>query len=355
MHFMHLLIVTQKVDKNDPILGFFHRWIIEFTKHCERIDVICLWEGEHDFQSDRWCGPVKNVHIHSLGKERGLSKMVQLFRFWRFCRELSFAADGIFVHMNAVYVLLGWPWWKKKKVFLWRNHPQGSIVARIAYALADRIFYTSPQAHAAQYPRALKMPAGIDTEFFKRDMAIERKPNSILCLGRISSIKRIEVVIEAAKKLEADGAAFILHIIGSPLTDKDAVYEKKLRQQAQELVERGKIVFLPAVTQAEAVRLYNEHEIFINATPTGSFDKTVLEAMACESIVIAANTSFEDLIRPEQRFPQDDAKALADRLKQACGLSSDQKASMAREVGQAVSMRHGLAGLVGAIKKAYER
>ena len=27
---MKLLVITQKVDKNDAILGFFHRWLIEF-------------------------------------------------------------------------------------------------------------------------------------------------------------------------------------------------------------------------------------------------------------------------------------------------------------------------------------
>ena len=32
---MKLLIITQKVDSADPILGFFHQWVEEFAKHCE--------------------------------------------------------------------------------------------------------------------------------------------------------------------------------------------------------------------------------------------------------------------------------------------------------------------------------
>ena len=44
---MKLLIMTQAVDQNDPVLGFFHRWIEEFSRHCERVHVICLKEGEH--------------------------------------------------------------------------------------------------------------------------------------------------------------------------------------------------------------------------------------------------------------------------------------------------------------------
>ena len=60
---MRLLIVTQTVDSGDPILGFFHRWIEEFAKHTERIEVICLREGFHALPA--------NVRVHSLGKERG--------------------------------------------------------------------------------------------------------------------------------------------------------------------------------------------------------------------------------------------------------------------------------------------
>lgn len=58
---MRLLIVTQKVDKNDPILGFFHRWIEEFSKHCEKLTVICLQAGEFKLPA--------NVTVLSLGKE----------------------------------------------------------------------------------------------------------------------------------------------------------------------------------------------------------------------------------------------------------------------------------------------
>ncbi len=45
---MKLLILTQKVDINDDVLGFFHRWILEFAKHYEYITVIALEIGEYN-------------------------------------------------------------------------------------------------------------------------------------------------------------------------------------------------------------------------------------------------------------------------------------------------------------------
>ncbi|MBI4086504.1 hypothetical protein HY416_00780 [Candidatus Kaiserbacteria bacterium] len=64
---MKLLICTQTVDRGDPTLGFFHEWIAEFARHCERVIVVCLFEGEHSLP--------ENVTVLSLGKERRREKI----------------------------------------------------------------------------------------------------------------------------------------------------------------------------------------------------------------------------------------------------------------------------------------
>jgi len=73
---MKLLIVTQKVDKNDDILGFFHGWIAEFAKHCEKITVIALGVGEYDLP--------RNVEVLSLGKEGGKSRLKYILNFYKY-------------------------------------------------------------------------------------------------------------------------------------------------------------------------------------------------------------------------------------------------------------------------------
>ena len=72
---MRLLIVTQKVDEHDAVLGFFHRWIVGLAKHCERMTVICLEEGAHHVP--------ENVKVLSLGKEEGVNKLGYLYRFYK--------------------------------------------------------------------------------------------------------------------------------------------------------------------------------------------------------------------------------------------------------------------------------
>jgi len=95
---MKLLILTQKVDKNDDILGFFHRWLKEFAGRVEKLTVICLQKGEYDLP--------ENVKVLSLGKERGVSKLGYVLNLYKYIWVLRAQYGHVFVHMNQEYVLL---------------------------------------------------------------------------------------------------------------------------------------------------------------------------------------------------------------------------------------------------------
>ena len=95
---MNVLICTQKVDKNDPILGFFHDWVIGFAAKYDYVTVICLFEGEHDLP--------ENVKVFSLGKEKGASKVAYLMRFYKYIWSKQTEYDVVFVHMNQITLYL---------------------------------------------------------------------------------------------------------------------------------------------------------------------------------------------------------------------------------------------------------
>ncbi|MCA9353483.1 hypothetical protein KC842_01250, partial [Candidatus Nomurabacteria bacterium] len=99
-----ILIITQIVDKNDPILGFFHSWILEFAKNFESVIVVCLKKGEYNLPS--------NVEVLSLGKEEGVSRIKYLTRFYKYIFSKKNNYDSVFVHMNPIYVILGGVFWK---------------------------------------------------------------------------------------------------------------------------------------------------------------------------------------------------------------------------------------------------
>lgn len=262
---MKLLILTQKVDKNDPVLGFFHHWLEEFAQRFEKLTVICLEEGRHSLPD--------NVKVLSLGKEGGRSKLKYLVRFLSYVWREKNNYDAVFVHMNQEYVVLAGDLWRLwgKKIYLWRNHAKGDWLTRWAVWLSHKVFYTSSFSFTAQFKKAVRMPVGVDTEFFKPDPQVARKPDSVLFLGRISPVKKVLEFVEWFNTLDEKYTATV---VGAALP-QDREYEQLVKAKAG-----PRISFVGAVDQDGALKLYQSHEIYVNKTPAGSFDKTIVEAAA---------------------------------------------------------------------------
>lgn len=285
---MRLLMITQKVDRNDAILGFFHRWIEEFAKHFEKVIVICLEKGEYNLP--------KNVEVYSLGKERGVSKLKKLTTFYYLLFTLRKYYDSVFVHMNQEYVLLAGDIWRLmgKRIYLWRNHAKGNILTRIAVLLSHKVFCTSPQSYTAKFKKTQLMPVGVDTEFFRPDPFVTRKTGSILFLGRIAPVKKVLEFIDWLDEKYKKGEDFSVTIAGESLP-KDRGYEKQVREKVVQSGFSDKVSFVGAVNQEGARRLYQTHETYVNLTPAGSMDKTILESASCETSVVVANEDLKIL------------------------------------------------------------
>ncbi len=335
---MKILICTQKVSINDDVLGFMHGWIEAFSKECESISVICLESGEYHLPH--------NVSVHSLGKERGFSRLQYLFNFYRLLWRLRGSYDAVFVHMNPEYLLLGGFFWRLTgtRTGFWYNHRMGGMRARIGIAFAKVVFYTSPFAFASRFKKAQSMPAGIDTEQFKTDERRAPKPRSILSLGRLDPVKQIEVIIEALQKLAEKGVSFVADFYGNPGNNRS--YFEGLRRMAGPLIKQGCVRFFPAVPNNRAAAVYNEHSIFVNATPAGSFDKSVLEAMSCERPTLSCNPSFQGLLSDELLFREGDSADLADRLEALLSKSREDLQRLGKVLREAVVREQSLALLI---------
>lgn len=296
---MKLLIITQKVDNEDPILGFFHNWIFKLSEKFEEISVICLQKGDYDLPS--------NVKVYSLGKEQKNESRITNYEL---CKKIRYANnflnlilglhknyDAVFVHMNQEYILLGGFIWKilRKKVYMWRNHKDGNFLTKIAVWFSNKVFCTSKFAYVAKYKKTKIMPVGIDTNVFNTELRIknyELCKGKILFLSRMAPIKRSDLLLEALNILNKKGADFVCDFYGDTLP-KDENYLNSLKTKVKEFNLENKVNFHKGVPNYETPKIYNEHEIFVNLTPSGSFDKTILEAAACGCILIVVNKSLE--------------------------------------------------------------
>lgn len=334
---MKLLILTQAVDSQDPVLGFFHRWIEELAKTCESVHVICLKEGAHDLP--------KNVLVHSLGKEQGASRLQYVWRFYRFIWLLRKEYDAVFVHMNPEYVVLGGILWRLmgKRVFLWRNHYQSGFLTDLAAPLCHKVFYTSRFSYTAKFRNAVQMPVGVDVAACRPDAAAMHTPRSILSLGRISPSKRIDVLIDALGILREHGVAFSADIHGSPLP-QDEAYHTGLKDQAARL-GLDSVQFHPGPRNADTPAIYASHDIFVNASRSGMYDKTIFEAAACGTVVVASSGDYAAEADTRCVFKDSDAADLARALEGILTLPPSEAVAL-RSHGMALAQKHSLESLM---------
>ena len=315
---MKLLIITQKVDKNDPVLGFFHGWISEFALRFSSIKVIALMKGVAEL-------PV-NVSVYSLGKENKVSKIKYIINFYKYIWQFRNDYDAIFVHMNQEYLLMaGWIWKiMGKKVYMWRNHHAGNILTDISAFFCDNVFCTSKFSYTAKYKKTILMPVGIDTKLFKVKDGLNRKENSALFLGRIAPVKRPDLLIRAMIELSGENIKYQTSIYGDALPqDKD--YLDFIKQKVKQKGLDKDIIFYSGIPNTATVDVYNGHELFINLSTSGMYDKTIFEAMACGCLVLASNKNLLGLIPDRYVFIEGDLLDLKRKLMMISKLSAEQK------------------------------
>lgn len=324
---MKLLVLTQKVDQDDPILGFFHRWIIEFSKHCEKITVVCLEQGKFEL-------PI-NVKVLSLGKEAGQSRLKYLWNFYRYIWYERKNYDTVFVHMNQEYVILGGIFWKifGKKIFMWRNHHSGSLLTDLAAYFCMKVFCTSKFSYTAKYKKTEIMPVGVDIEKFKTSDSVKRIPQSILSLGRISPSKHLELLVSSILKI--NNPKILVNIYGNPFP-QDRSYYDELRKKAG-----SSVVFNEGIPNYDTPKVYAAHEIFVNLSSSGMYDKTIFEAIMCGCLILASNENLYGQIPADCLFKQNDEVEFTQKLQKLLDCSNEDRLVIQKKL-QTFAKQHSL-------------
>src|SRR3989338_4588720 len=187
---MKLLIITQKVNNNDPILGFFVSWIKKFAEQFEEVIVVAKEVGKYDLP--------QNVRVISLGKSEGVGRLGQLLKLWNAVMTEKY--DRVFVHMNSENILAAGWYWKLKNipVALWYTHKATPWQLRLAIPFVKWIFTASKESFRLPSKKVIVTGHGIDFDHFH---FIERLPKpfhdpiQVLSVGRISPTKDFETMI----------------------------------------------------------------------------------------------------------------------------------------------------------------
>ncbi|MCX6789066.1 MAG: glycosyltransferase family 4 protein [Candidatus Gribaldobacteria bacterium] len=292
---MNLLLFNLATDANDYVLGFTMSWIRALAKRCDMVYVITMKQGRLELPD--------NVKVYSVGKEKGYSEFRRAIEFYRHLIHIlaNNQIDACFAHMMPVFAVMGAPLLKIKgiPIILWIAHGHTPPMLKLAEKLVNKIVTSTPEGCRLKSNKIQIIGQGIDTALFYcegRKLSFASKQIDLLFVGRISPVKKIEVLLDMLAMLIEHNRelAFSLKIVGSAPDEKVKKYEEYLRKKVQELGIEKAVVFAGSVPHQEVVEFYGKAHFILNPSQTGSLDKTLLEGICAGAIPITSNIAYRD-------------------------------------------------------------
>jgi glycosyltransferase involved in cell wall biosynthesis len=354
---MRLLIITQKVDKDDPAMGFFHNWILKIAQHADRVFVIATSKGSYDLP--------KHVTVFSLGKERNFPRPLRYLIFCFYTLWTLPRAGGVFVHMCPEYALAIRPlnFFFRKKIVLWYAHAAVSRIAKMTLPYVDTILTPSSESFLYPAKQVISTGHGIDTNIFSPSAQDEtlsgdaRNEKTILTVSRISTIKNIELLLKAIHILSQKGVAgFRVKIVGDPARPEDYEYHAALKKQADEYNISRFITWIPGVTNHETPALYRHADVFVRMQTGGGFGKTELEALSCGTPIIVPTPVYNALLPDyvsDIYYTDNSSEELADKIERILSWSKEQRERFRTDGRNVVLKHHNLDNLSATIAKQF--
>ena len=322
---MKIIFFVQMIDLEDDIRGFIHGWAEALASRVDKLYIIALMVGKHEFKRD-------NIVLYSLGKEKGFSRIRIFYNFNRIILDIlrKDDIDIIFTHMTPLYSVISAPYSLlfRVPIVTWYTHRQVTTMLRLAHVVSKKIVTASTESYGISSRKVVVAGHGIDTNLFRPCGGGSMKGMThIISVGRLSPIKNHETFISAIDILvNQKGIKNIKATIVGGIPEKSGIdYEKQLKEQMKLLKLEDRVEFAGSVPFKDIMDYYCEGDIFYNGCPTGGLDKAVLEAMACGKIVFTSNMGFKSLLGNDLTFRAGDSVELADKMLALLHLHMDKR------------------------------
>ena len=345
---MRLLMITRKVDQKDASpAGFTYTWVKKLGEKLEKLYVITWQESDKGDLPD-------NIEIISLFG----NKWLKIFSIQVKLLKVLSKVDGVFCHQNPEYTILAVPLAKlfRKKIVSWHTHGTVNWKLKSVNLLTDKILTASEKSCRLKNRKKIEVVGhGIDVNYFKSSN--ERNDNKfrIVSVGRISPTKDLETLIKAISVLKNKGITDLeVQIIGGPVLENDQKYFEALKEINKMENLENQIEFLGLIPHNQILPYLQNCDLFINLSKTGSVDKAVLEAMACEIMILTSNEAFHDIIGSSLMVKGNNIEDLAQKIKWVMDIPREKRKQIGQFLRQEVIENHNLDNLVVKIINQYE-
>lgn len=192
-------------------------------------------------------------------------------------------------------------------LFLKRMHRSAHMVTAISAALARRAIDLGRKD-------VERIPNGVENERFAKERGHQRRIDGrILFVGRLESMKGVDVLLKAFRDIEAEFPRAHLRIVG------DGSQRAMLERSVADLVQRGKVTFVGFVPQQALPAEYAQAPIFAALSRSEALGNVFLEAQAAGCGVLATRTGgIPDIVLDGKTgllVPPDNATIAAEALR----------------------------------------
>jgi glycosyltransferase involved in cell wall biosynthesis len=339
---MRLVIVTQKVDTDDPILGATVAKLKALAGVCENVHVLALSVGRHDLPA--------NVTFATFGAPTRLRRGLRYLRVL-LPALLPRPPDALLAHMCPIYLVLAAPLAKPLRVplLIWYTHWTIDRTLKLATRLCDAALSVDRRSYPLDSPKVIALGHGIDVEEFPaRDGYVPASGRlSLLALGRTSPSKGFPTLLDALERAAGRGLDFELELRGPSTTDEERGHREELRVRIESGPLRDRVRLEPPLPRPEVPALLRRFDAVVNPTRGqthgGALDKVVFESAASAVPVLACNPHFEGFLGDlpvELRFRSADPDDLADKLVAFAAAPAEAQLETGRELRRRVEASH---------------
>jgi glycosyltransferase involved in cell wall biosynthesis len=168
------------------------------------------------------------------------------------------------------------------------------------------------------------IPNGIDVTKF-RDLGYEREKNSLLFVGRLSPVKRLDMLLSALAIVKKRIPDVRLRIIG-----RDWGVKAQLVAQARDLKISENVEFLEEIPFEDLVEHYNKAKVFVLSSKYEAFGITIMEAIGCATpVVVTSVGGTPEVVGDAGILCRENETSLADGIIEL--LESDEKYNALKE------------------------
>ena len=277
------------MDEKHQVFSHQVEVVNNLSKYFDQISVLTGQIGNYSVP--------ENVKVISYQWIEG-KRIISLIKFYKVFINaiLRNKFTSVFSHMTSVQSTLIAPITKiiRLRHFLWYAHTSNNFYIKTSSLLLDGIITSTPGSCPISGKKVYPIGQAIDSKKFSKKDNFKGPISKLIHIGRFDPAKKIDVIIETARKLKLNNSNITLEIIGSPSSKKYENFSKAIKNYVIEDTKNGWLKFTPSISRESIPDTIKTYDCFLHSFE-GSLDKALVEATLSGIPVLTINSEYRKI------------------------------------------------------------